>query len=69
VPEQLLPDVLDGTIQPGKVFDRTVSLAEGAHPPLSAMRRGSTRDELTNGAAPGARRWVSPSIREEEQRL
>jgi threonine dehydrogenase-like Zn-dependent dehydrogenase len=24
--EQLLPDVLDGTIEPGKVFDRTVSL-------------------------------------------
>jgi threonine dehydrogenase-like Zn-dependent dehydrogenase len=26
--EQLLPDVLDGTIQPGRVFDRTVSLEE-----------------------------------------
>lgn len=26
--EQLLPDVLDGAIQPGKVFDRTVSLDE-----------------------------------------
>ncbi|PRZ43882.1 threonine dehydrogenase-like Zn-dependent dehydrogenase [Antricoccus suffuscus] len=25
--EQLLPDVLDGTIEPGKVFDRTVDLA------------------------------------------
>ena len=24
--EELLPDVLDGTIQPGLVFDRTVSL-------------------------------------------
>jgi threonine dehydrogenase-like Zn-dependent dehydrogenase len=24
--EQLLPDVLDGTVQPGKVFDRTVDL-------------------------------------------
>jgi threonine dehydrogenase-like Zn-dependent dehydrogenase len=24
--EQLLPDVLDGTIEPGKVFDRTVTL-------------------------------------------
>jgi threonine dehydrogenase-like Zn-dependent dehydrogenase len=24
--EELLPDILDGTIQPGKVFDRTVSL-------------------------------------------
>jgi len=24
--EELLPDVLDGTIEPGKVFDRTVSL-------------------------------------------
>lgn len=24
--EQLLPDVLDGTIQPGRVFDRTISL-------------------------------------------
>jgi threonine dehydrogenase-like Zn-dependent dehydrogenase len=26
--EQLLPDVLDGTIQPGRVFDRTVSLEQ-----------------------------------------
>ncbi len=26
--EQLLPDVLDGTIEPGRVFDRTVSLAD-----------------------------------------
>jgi len=26
--EQLLPDVLDGTIEPGRVFDRTVSLEE-----------------------------------------
>lgn len=26
--EQLLPTVLDGTVQPGKVFDRTVSLEE-----------------------------------------
>jgi threonine dehydrogenase-like Zn-dependent dehydrogenase len=26
--EELLPDVLDGTIQPGRVFDRTVSLEE-----------------------------------------
>ena len=25
---ELLPDVLDGTVQPGKMFDRTVSLAE-----------------------------------------
>jgi threonine dehydrogenase-like Zn-dependent dehydrogenase len=24
--EQLLPDVLEGTIEPGKVFDRTVTL-------------------------------------------
>ncbi|MFI7629257.1 hypothetical protein [Microbispora rosea] len=26
--EELLPDVLDGTIEPGRVFDRTVSLEE-----------------------------------------
>jgi len=26
--EELLPDVLDGTLQPGRVFDRTVSLEE-----------------------------------------
>jgi threonine dehydrogenase-like Zn-dependent dehydrogenase len=26
--EQLLPDVLDGTVEPGRVFDRTVSLEE-----------------------------------------
>jgi hypothetical protein len=26
--DELLPDVLDGTIEPGKVFDRTVGLAE-----------------------------------------
>src|SRR3954447_24117807 len=26
--EQLLPAVLDGTVQPGKVFDRTVSLEQ-----------------------------------------
>jgi threonine dehydrogenase-like Zn-dependent dehydrogenase len=26
--EELLPDVLDGTIQPGRVFDRTVSLEQ-----------------------------------------
>jgi threonine dehydrogenase-like Zn-dependent dehydrogenase len=26
--EELLPDVLDGTVQPGKVFDRTVGLDE-----------------------------------------
>ncbi|ANY05069.1 zinc-dependent alcohol dehydrogenase family protein [Pseudonocardia sp. HH130630-07] len=26
--EELLPDVLDGTIQPGKVFDRTIGLDE-----------------------------------------
>jgi threonine dehydrogenase-like Zn-dependent dehydrogenase len=25
--EELMPDVLDGTIQPGRVFDRTVALA------------------------------------------
>ena len=24
--EELLPDVLDGTVQPGRVFDRTVDL-------------------------------------------
>ena len=26
--DQLLPDVLDGTVEPGRVFDRTVSLDE-----------------------------------------
>ena len=26
--EELLPDVLDGTVEPGKVFDRTIGLAE-----------------------------------------
>jgi threonine dehydrogenase-like Zn-dependent dehydrogenase len=26
--ERLLPDILDGTIEPGRVFDRTVSLAD-----------------------------------------
>jgi threonine dehydrogenase-like Zn-dependent dehydrogenase len=26
--EELLPGVLDGTVEPGKVFDRTVSLEE-----------------------------------------
>jgi len=26
--EELMPDVLDGKLQPGKVFDRTVSLEE-----------------------------------------
>jgi threonine dehydrogenase-like Zn-dependent dehydrogenase len=26
--EELLPDVLDGTIEPGRVFDRTISLQE-----------------------------------------
>ena len=26
--EELLPDVLDGTIQPGRVFDRTIRLDE-----------------------------------------
>jgi threonine dehydrogenase-like Zn-dependent dehydrogenase len=26
--EELLPDVLDGTVQPGKVFDRTIGLDE-----------------------------------------
>jgi threonine dehydrogenase-like Zn-dependent dehydrogenase len=26
--EQLLPDVLDGTIEPGRVFDRTIGLEE-----------------------------------------
>jgi threonine dehydrogenase-like Zn-dependent dehydrogenase len=26
--EELLPDILDGTIEPGRVFDRTVSLDE-----------------------------------------
>lgn len=26
--EELLPDVLDGTVEPGKVFDRTISLEE-----------------------------------------
>lgn len=26
--EGLLPDVLDGTIEPGRVFDRTVNLEE-----------------------------------------
>jgi hypothetical protein len=26
--EQLMPDVLDGTIEPGRVFDRTVSLED-----------------------------------------
>ncbi len=26
--EELLPDILDGTIEPGRVFDRTVDLEE-----------------------------------------
>jgi threonine dehydrogenase-like Zn-dependent dehydrogenase len=26
--EELLPDVLDGTVEPGRVFDRTVSLED-----------------------------------------
>jgi threonine dehydrogenase-like Zn-dependent dehydrogenase len=26
--EQLLPDVLDGTIEPGRVFDRTVKMED-----------------------------------------
>ena len=26
--DELLPDVLDGTIQPGRVFDRTIGLDE-----------------------------------------
>jgi threonine dehydrogenase-like Zn-dependent dehydrogenase len=26
--EELLPDVLDGKVEPGRVFDRTVSLQE-----------------------------------------
>jgi threonine dehydrogenase-like Zn-dependent dehydrogenase len=26
--EELLPDVLDGKVEPGRVFDRTVSLEE-----------------------------------------
>jgi threonine dehydrogenase-like Zn-dependent dehydrogenase len=26
--EELLPDVLDGTIEPGKVFDRTIGLED-----------------------------------------
>ena len=26
--EELLPDVLDGTVEPGRVFDRTVGLDE-----------------------------------------
>jgi len=34
--EELLPDVLDGTIQPGRVFDRTVSL-EGVPDGYRAM--------------------------------
>jgi threonine dehydrogenase-like Zn-dependent dehydrogenase len=28
--DELMPDILDGKIQPGRVFDRTVSLAEVA---------------------------------------
>ena len=28
--EELLPDVLDGTVEPGRVFDRTVGLDERA---------------------------------------
>ena len=26
--EELLPDILDGTVEPGRVFDRTIDLAE-----------------------------------------
>jgi len=26
--DELLPDILDGTIEPGRVFDRTVDLEE-----------------------------------------
>ena len=26
--EELMPDILDGTVEPGKVFDRTVGLDE-----------------------------------------
>jgi hypothetical protein len=30
--EELLPDVLEGRIQPGRLFDRAVGLDEGKHP-------------------------------------
>ena len=26
--EELMPDILDGTVQPGRVFDRTIGLDE-----------------------------------------
>ncbi len=56
--EELLPDVLDGTIQPGRVFDRTISLddvpdgyprdgrprgTEGPHPSRMLSNRARTR--------------------------
>jgi threonine dehydrogenase-like Zn-dependent dehydrogenase len=40
--EELMPDVLDGTIQPGKVFDRTVNLDEVP----DAYRAMDTREAL-----------------------
>ena len=28
--EELMPDILDGTVEPGRVFDRTISVGRGA---------------------------------------
>lgn len=64
--EELLPEVLDGRIEPGTVFDRTVDLggvpaalprhgrprgAEGPHPPLI---------ERQHGATPPTASWCTP---------
>jgi hypothetical protein len=50
--EELLPEILDGTLQPGKVFDRTVSLDEvpaGARSGRS-VRSSAAPARLTTGS-------------------
>jgi threonine dehydrogenase-like Zn-dependent dehydrogenase len=40
--EDLMPDILDGTIEPGRVFDRAIELAEV----LDGYRAMASRDVL-----------------------
>jgi threonine dehydrogenase-like Zn-dependent dehydrogenase len=46
--EELMPDVLDGTVQPGRVFDRTVSLDETP----DAYRAMDRREALRSSSVP-----------------
>jgi hypothetical protein len=60
--ERLLPDVLDGTIQPGKVFDRTIGRSE-VPVGYRAMANRAALKILINLGGGGQRRRVAVGAR------